>query len=149
MAGHSPFQMELTSDELDLIERWSSMAGCRTKQELLLNAFTLFEWAAKQVMLGRRICAMNEATGEIRHAELPALAQIADWGAPPILTQEEIRRRMAEPGFPFSESDFGFGAKGNVEADCSLDAGSKNGSSAHVRKEPAVSGGTAGDPAPN
>jgi hypothetical protein len=112
MADHSPFQMDVTSDELDLIERWSSMAGCRTKQELLLSAFTLFEWAAKQVMLGRKICAMNEATGEIRHLELPALTAIADWGAPPILTQEEIRRRIAEPGFPFSESDFGFGAEG-------------------------------------
>ena len=55
MARQSRFQMDLTSDELDLIERWSSMAGGRTKQELLLDGFTLIQWAAKQVMLGGAI----------------------------------------------------------------------------------------------
>ena len=49
---------------------------------------------------------MDEASGEIRHAQVPALAGIADWGAPPPMTLEEIRRRMAEPGYPLPENFF-------------------------------------------
>ncbi len=104
MSNLSRFQLDLTASELDSIERWSSLAGFRTKKEFLLNAFTLFQWAAKQVMLGRTICAINESTGEIRHMEMPALAAIAENYPPPtFLTPEEVRRRAAQPGRPFSE----------------------------------------------
>ena len=78
MATLSRFQLDLSSDELSSIDRWSSLAGFRTKKEFLINAFTLFKWAAQQVLLGRTICAVNEATGEIRHLEMPALAAIAE-----------------------------------------------------------------------
>ncbi len=54
MTTVSRFQMDLTSAELGLIERWMRFAGFRTKKEFLLNAFTLFQWAAKQVLLGAR-----------------------------------------------------------------------------------------------
>ena len=47
-------------------------------------------------------CAVNEATGEIRHLEMPALAAIADCAASP-LSPEEVRRRLAQPGRPLSE----------------------------------------------
>ena len=62
MGNLSRFQIDLTADELGSIERWSSMAGFRTKKEFLLNVFTMFKWAAQQVLLGRTICAMNEST---------------------------------------------------------------------------------------
>lgn len=98
------FQLDLTPDELDSIGRWSGVAGFRTKKEFLLNAFTLFRWAAKQVMLGRTICAVNEATGEIRHLEMPALSAIADSYPPPaLLSPEEVKRRAALPGRPLKE----------------------------------------------
>jgi hypothetical protein len=104
MSTLSRFQLDLTPAELDSIERWSGFAGFRTKKEFLLNAFTLFQWAAKQVMLGRTICALNESTGEVRHLEMPALAAIAENNPPPsFLTPEEVRRRTAQPGRPFSE----------------------------------------------
>jgi hypothetical protein len=147
MSRLSRFQLDLTTEESESIERWSAMAGIRTKKEFLLNAFTLFQWAAKQVMLGRTICAMNEATGEVRQLEMPALAAIAEYGAPPPLTPEERRRRIAEPGFPLSENDFRIGVARDGEADRSLDAESKNGSAAHLREESQLSRGTASDPA--
>ena len=57
----------------------------------------LLQWAAKQVMLGRTICAINESTGEVRHLEMPALTAIAEKSQPTFLTTEQVRQRIAEP----------------------------------------------------
>jgi hypothetical protein len=103
MAALSRFQIDLTPDELDSIERWSAFAGFRTKREFLLNAFTLFQWAARQVLLGRSICAIDEATGEVRHLEMPGLAVIAAKTRPTVLSPEEVRRRTAGPAKPFAD----------------------------------------------
>ncbi len=103
MAALSRFQMDLAPEELDSIERWSAFAGFRTKRDFFLNAFTLFQWAAKQILLGRSICAINEATGEVRHLEMPGLAAIAAKTRPTVLSMEEFDRRSAEPGKPFAE----------------------------------------------
>jgi len=103
MATLTRFQMDLSDSELDSIERWSGFAGFRTKREFFLNALTLFQWAAKQVMLGRTICAVNEATGELRHLEMPALAKIAEHGPPTFLSAEEVRQRLSEPTRPAAE----------------------------------------------
>jgi hypothetical protein len=103
MSNLSRFQLDLTAEESQSIERWSTMAGFRTKKEFLLNAFTMFKWTAQQVLLGRTICAVNEATGEIRHLEMPALAAIAEYGTPPPMTSEERRRLMAQPGHSLPE----------------------------------------------
>ena len=103
MAALSRFQMDLTPEELDSIERWSAFAGFRTKRDFFLNAFTLFQWAAKQILLGRSICAINEATGEVRHLEMPGLAVIAGKTRPTVLSMEEVLQRSAEPGRPFAE----------------------------------------------
>jgi hypothetical protein len=101
MAALSRFQMDLTPEELDSIERWSAFAGFRTKRDFFLNALTLFQWAAKQILLGRSICAINEATGEVRHLEMPGLAVIAAKTRPTVLSPEEFDRRTAAPGQPF------------------------------------------------
>jgi hypothetical protein len=103
MAALSRFQMDLTPEELDSIERWSAFAGFRTKRDFFLNAFTLFQWAAKQILLGRSICAINEATGEVRHLEMPGLAVIAAKTRPTVLSREELDRRTDRPGKPFAE----------------------------------------------
>src|SRR5262249_48075964 len=94
---------DLTPEELDSIERWSAFAGFRTKRDFFLNAFTLFQWAAKQILLGRSICAINEATGEVRHLEMPGLAVIAAKTRPTVLSPEEVRQRTAGPGKPFAD----------------------------------------------
>ena len=103
MSTLTRFQLDLSPAESDSIERWSAFAGFRTKREFLLNAFALFQWAAKQVMLGRTICAMNEATGEVRHLEMPVFATLAAQPLPSFLTAEEVRRRLAEPSRPAEE----------------------------------------------
>ena len=77
----SRYQLDLTADEMAAIDRWSSMAGFRTRKEFLLNAITLFQWAAKQVMPGRTICAIDERSGEVHHLEMPALAAISECAA--------------------------------------------------------------------
>ena len=146
MTSLSRFQLDLSTDELNSIERWSLMAGFRTKKEFLLNAFTIFKWAAQQVLLGRTICAMNEATGEIRHLEMPALSAIAEYGSPPSLTPEEHRRRMAQPGQALPEHVFRTGGERDVEADRSLDRGGKGRSDSHLEKVPTTPRGTGPDP---
>ena len=140
------FQLDLTADEMAAIDRWSSMAGFRTKKEFLLNAFTLFQWAAKQVMLGRTICAINEGSGEVRHLEMPALSAIAEWGVPEPLSPDERRRRMAEAGQPLSENDLRTGVQHDVDTDRSVDPGGKNGSATDVREVSSLPGRTLVDP---
>ncbi len=103
MAALSRFQMDLTPEELDSIERWSKFAGFRTKRDYFLNALTLFQWAARQIMLGRSICAINEATGEVRHLEMPGLAVIAGKTHATVLSPEEVNRQTAGPGRPFGD----------------------------------------------
>jgi hypothetical protein len=103
MATLTRFQMDLSESELDSIGRLSEFAGFRTKREFFLNAITLFRWAAKQVMLGRTICAVNEATGDLRHLEMPALTKIAEHGPPSFLSPEEVRQRLAGPTRPAGE----------------------------------------------
>jgi hypothetical protein len=135
----SRFQIDLTADELGSIERWSSMAGFRTKKEFLLNAFTMFKWAAQQVLLGRTICAMNEATGEIRHLEMPALAAIAGWGVPPRMSADEHLRRIAEAGDRLPESVFRTERERDVEAERSLDPECVGRPESHLEQEPTIS----------
>ena len=136
MPALARFQLDLSADELDSIERWSSMAGVRTKKEFLLNAITLFKWAAQQILLGRTICAVNESTGEIRHLEMPALSAIAEYGAPPVAAPQELRRLIAEPAHRLPNDYFRTGEEGDVEADRSLDTKRKGGSRSNLDKKP-------------
>jgi hypothetical protein len=138
MRALSRFQLDMSADELDSIERWSSMAGLRTKKEFLLNAITMFKWAAQQILLGRTICAVNEATGEVRHLEMPALSAIAEYGAPPALAPEEIRRLVAEPGHPLPNDFFSAGEERNVEAGCAVDRKRKGRPESNRDKKPAA-----------
>lgn len=102
----SPHRLEvnLTADELDSIERLMSLCGFRTKKDLILNAVTLFRWAAKETLFGRLVGSIDEASGAMRYLEMPALAAIAD-SRPDMtpLSPEEIKRRLAGPAVPLSE----------------------------------------------
>ena len=97
------FQIDLTRSELDSIERLAQLAGFRTKKELITNAVTLFRWATKETLYGRSICSRNEATGEIRQLEMPALTAIAE-SVPPEVPREELLKRAGQgTGRPLSE----------------------------------------------
>ena len=95
------FQVDLSEEELNSIERLGSLAGLRTKKEVILNAITLFRWAAKEIMYGRTICSIDEKTQVVKQLELPALSAILDKRVAP-MTEDEIRDRMASGSRPFS-----------------------------------------------
>jgi len=95
------FQVDLSEDELTSIERLGSLAGLRTKKDVILNAITLFRWAAKEIMYGRTICSIDEKTQVVKQLELPALSAIVEKRVAP-MTEDEIRERMASGSRPFS-----------------------------------------------
>ena len=72
------FQMDLSTADMELINRLTTLAGLKTKKELLLNAVTLFKWAAQEAMYGRTVCTVSESDGKIRQLELPALSTIVE-----------------------------------------------------------------------
>ena len=98
------FQIDLTDDELNSIDRLGTLAGLRTKKEVILNAITLFRWAAKEIMYGRTICSVDEKTQIVRQLELPALTSISD-KRPATLSLQQIQERLSGNGRPFSEFD--------------------------------------------
>ena len=114
------FQVDLSEDELNSIERLGSLAGLRTKKDVILNAITLFRWAAKEIMYGRTICSIDEKTQVVKQLELPALTAIVDKRVEP-LTEDEIRDHMATIGRKFSGFDSLESGEPNVKGD--MDAG--------------------------
>lgn len=97
------FQIDLTKEELNSIERLGTLAGLRTKKEVILNAITLFRWAAKEILSGRTICSIDERTKAIKQLELPALTAVVDKRIEP-LTDEQVQERLATGSRRFSES---------------------------------------------
>ena len=96
------FQIDLTVEELGSIERLGALAGLRTKKEVILNAITLFRWAAKEVLLGREICSVDEKTQSIKQLEIPALSAIVQKRVEP-LSDAQVREQIASGGRPFAE----------------------------------------------
>ncbi len=96
------FQIDLTVEELEAIERLGALAGLRTKKDVILNSITLFRWAAKEVLLGREICSLDEKTQSIKQLELPALSAVFEKRVEP-LSDAQVREQLASGGRPFSE----------------------------------------------
>ncbi len=96
------FQIDLSEEELLSIDRLGSLAGCRTKRDVVMHALSLFRWAAKETMMGRVVCSINETTNSIRQFDSPALSVIAEFRPTP-LTAEEVRQLMAGPSLPRGE----------------------------------------------
>lgn len=91
------FQMDMTREELESVERLGQLASLRTKKEVIGNALTLLKWAAKEILYGRTICSIDEATGKTKQFDLPALANIAEAGSrSPLLTPEQRAERQKE-----------------------------------------------------
>ena len=95
MPGTTRFQIELTDDELQAINRLGALAGFQTKKEVVLNAITLLHWAAREIMYGRMVGATNRETGEFKEVELPALSIVSEKAIENV-SNTEICARIAE-----------------------------------------------------
>lgn len=97
------FQMDLSSADMELINRLATLAGLKTKKELLMNAVTLFKWAAQEAMYGRTVCTVSESDGKIRQLELPALSTIVETARQHSREAAERSGTAAETSRPLSE----------------------------------------------
>lgn len=97
------FQMDLSNADMELINRLATLAGLKTKKELLLNAVTLFKWAAQEAMYGRTVCTVSESDGKIRQLELPALSTIVEGSRQFSREVSEQSGTPAETSRPLSE----------------------------------------------
>lgn len=95
------FQVDLSSKEYDLVETLTRLAGLRTKKDLFCNALALFRWAANERLNGRAIAAIDTTGNQVREFEMPALAEIATQS--PLVSIDELRRRVQESGRPLDE----------------------------------------------
>lgn len=102
MASTHRFQIDFTKDELESLDRLGKLAALRTKREVVTNALTLFKWAAKEVLLGRIICSLDETTQTVKQLELPALTAIYEAGqATP--SPAQLEARLKEPTRLFAD----------------------------------------------
>jgi hypothetical protein len=128
------FQIDLTEEELKSIDRLGALAGLRTKKDVVLNALTLFKWAARETMAGRTVCSIRESSNMIRQLELPALSAIAE-ASPKEMTTEELRESLSGPSLPrgsFAPQGKGVGNVSSVLEESSrsgLDRGMESGAS--------------------
>lgn len=98
------FQVDLNADQMQALEFLTGMAGLRTKREFFENALTLFRWAARERMQGRTICSIDAENHQIKELEMPALSAIASRGlVVPLVSEDELRLREAQPGRPLKE----------------------------------------------
>ena len=96
MSTQRRFQIDLTDEELNSIDRLGSLAGIRTKKDVVLNAITIFRWAAKEALMGRSICSIDETNQTVRQLELPALSVISDKRLEHP-TAEQIQQQLSGP----------------------------------------------------
>ena len=98
------FQMDLSRSDLELIDRLATLAGMKTKKELLMNAVTLFKWAAQESLYDRSVCSISNSDGRIRQLELPAITTIVEAARQQSKdTEAELERRLQEPRRSLSE----------------------------------------------
>lgn len=98
MATVHRFQLDMTKQELESVERLGQLAGLRTKREVMASALALFKWAAKEILYGQTVCSIDEATGKVKQYDNPALSAIAEAAARnPLLTPEQYAERLKEP----------------------------------------------------
>ena len=69
-------QFELNPALEKELTRLMELGGVRTKKELLNNAITLLEWAAREKLRGRSIGSVDNE-GTFRELEMPFLRRVA------------------------------------------------------------------------
>lgn len=102
MTVRQQFQIDFREDEVRTIDRLGGLTGLQTKKDVIMDALTLFRWAAQEIMHGRTVCSVDERTGEMTPFELSALSRVAEKRAQP-LSDEQVEERIAQGGRRFSE----------------------------------------------
>ena len=91
------FQVDMTQDELVLVERLGQLASLKTKKEVIANTIALFHWAAKELLQGRTICSIDEGTQRVKQYDSPAISAISEVARRKTeLSPEEVAIRMKE-----------------------------------------------------
>ena len=72
------FNVEISEENVAELESIMLATGIHTIRELVNNAITLFEWAAKERSCGNIIASLDEDTGDFREVVLPALQDVVD-----------------------------------------------------------------------
>ncbi|MBN9119961.1 MAG: hypothetical protein J0I06_12495 [Planctomycetes bacterium] len=96
-------QVDLTEKEHTEMERLAAMAGLKTKREFVVNALTLFRWAANELAAGRHVGSFAPGGGHVKQLEMPCLqpfVQLSDELDRASPTAEELQARAKRPGIP-------------------------------------------------
>ena len=96
-------QVDLTEKEHTELDRLSAHAGLRTKRDFVVNALTLFKWAANELASGRAIGSFAPGGSDIKQLEMPCLQpfkEIADEFDRAGPSPEELEARAKRGGIP-------------------------------------------------
>lgn len=100
-------QVDLTEKEQAEMDRLCATAGLKTKREFVLNALTLFRWAAHEIASGRLVGSFAPGVVHVKQLEMPCLmpfAEIAAALARQHPSPAELEARVTGPTVPISEA---------------------------------------------
>jgi len=69
-------QLDLPEDQVQELDELMKETKIVTRKDLINNALTLFQWAAKSKRAGRIVASLDEATGTARELVMPALENV-------------------------------------------------------------------------
>ena len=118
-------QVDLTEKEHTELDRLSALAGLKTKREFVINALTLFRWAANELAAGRQVGSFDPRGGPTKQLEMPCLvpfAEIAVALAKVRPSAAELWARVERGGVPSSDA---LGAMGHPSREVNDDQNSE------------------------
>lgn len=75
-ADKNRIQVDLSNEQMAMLEELMQETGISTKKDLVLNAVTLLNWAARETRDGRVIAAVDPEREAYREILLPALVAL-------------------------------------------------------------------------
>ena len=98
------FQMDMTREELLLVDRLGQLAALRTRKEVISNAIAFYHWATKELLMGRTICSIDEATQKVKQYDSHAMSAISEKAASiKPLSEEQIEFELKQPSITTKE----------------------------------------------
>lgn len=70
------FQFNLNSDKYDRVIKLMELCGIETKQELMNNALSAFEWIVNEINKGSIIASVNEDSKLYKEFSMPVFSNI-------------------------------------------------------------------------
>lgn len=80
-ANKTRLQIDLSPEQIGLMDRMQDACGIATRKELFNNALSLFDWAITEVQKGRVIASLDESTERYVALHMPTLAHASRRGA--------------------------------------------------------------------